>query len=287
MSSKLRHRAIGLAVLTLVALGTLFVVRQNDGDSPTSPPCATGRAAADIALNLTFETDAVIPPYDDYVDEQGSGRNADHEVVAEPARTGEGALRLRLPASDGEKSRRQLRVPDLSFESGDDLWYGISVYVDEDWNLEQVEDNAELFGSIFSFRWRDISTEANGPGNGIMLDRLEDGQPHFIARRETRGWEYADGGGADTIDLGPVRKGQWTDFVIHIRWSDDPETGLREYWRDGRLMGRSAKQTMATDSPVINRIGLYQGSAVDQDRTLYWDNHRIGGSYAEVNPACP
>ncbi len=46
---------------------------------------------------------------------------------------------------------------------------------------------------------------------------------------------------------------------------------------------------MATDSPVINRIGLYQSSAVDQDRTLYWGwgNHRIGRSYAEVNPACP
>ncbi len=44
---------------------------------------------------------------------------------------------------------------------------------------------------------------------------------------------------------------------------------------------------MATDSPVPNRIGLYQSSAVDQDRTLYWGNHRIGRSYAEVNPACP
>ena len=286
MPTKLRHTAIGLAVLVLAALGALFVVSRPDGGSPTPPPCTTGPAPADIPLNLTFETDGVVPPYDDFVEEQGSGSEAEHEVVEDPARTGEGALRLKLPASDGEKSRSQLRVPDLSFESGDDYWYGISVYVDEDWDLEQIDDDAELFGAVFSFRWRDISTDANGPGNGIVLDRLEDGRPHFIARRETRGWNYADGDGADTIDLGPVRKGQWIDFVIHIRWSDNAEDGLREYWRDGRLMGRSANQTMATDSPVINRMGLYQGSAVDHDRTLYWDNHRIGGSYAEVNPAC-
>jgi hypothetical protein len=252
------------------------------------PPCDTGPITHDIALDLTFETDSVFPPYDDYVNEEGTGLEAEQDVVSDPVRTGEGALRLRLPASDGDKSRSQLQVPtELSFHSGDEYWYGVSMYIGQDWDLEQIDDNGQEFGALFSFRWRDISSDANGPGNGIVLDRLDDGEVHFISRRETRGWEFHDGKDSDTIDLGPVVKGQWIDFVIHMKWSATPEDALREYWRDGRLMGRSTRQNMGTDSPVINRMGLYQGSGVDHTRTLYWDNHRIGRSYEEVNPACP
>jgi hypothetical protein len=137
-----------------------------------------------------------------------------------------------------------------------------------------------------SFRWRDISKDSNGPGNGIILSRLGDGQPHFVARRETRGWNHEDGSSPEEIDLGPVVKGKWIDFVVHVRWSDGDD-GVREYWRDGVLMGRSTKQNMGTDSPVIHRMGLYQGASIDHTRTLYWDNHRIGRSYIEVDPACP
>ena len=50
-------------------------------------------------------------------------------------------------------------------------------------------------------------------------------------------------------------------------------------------MGRSTNQNMGTDSPIINRMGIYEGTDVDHERTLYWDNHRIGSSCAAVNPA--
>ncbi len=30
---------------------------------------------------------------------------------------------------------------------------------------------------------------------------------------------YTDGLGLDKIDAGPIVKGQWMDFVVHIRWS--------------------------------------------------------------------
>ncbi len=67
----------------------------------------------------------------------------------------------------------------------------------------------------------------------------------------------------------------------------NPGQGVREYWRDGRLMGRSTRQNLPVDSPVVRRTGLYEGTAVDHTRTLYWDNDRVGTSYAEVDPACP
>lgn len=239
-------------------------------------------------FEATFEDGSVFPPYDgEYVNEDGPGADASKETVDSPARTGDRAMRLVMPASGGATNRSQLQTPNrLLFRSGDDYWYGISLYLGDDWELDadQLAEDGAAFAALFSFRWEAISQEANGPGSGIILNRI-DGEPHFVSVRETRGWEYPDDAGDDLIDLGPAVTGRWTDFVMHIRWSDAPDNALREYWRDGRLMGRSTNQNMGTDSPIINRMGLYEGTEIDHERTLYWDNHRIGNSCAAVNPA--
>lgn len=240
-------------------------------------------------INMTFESGRLFPPYGEQ-ETQGTGDASTLEVVDAPERSGK-AVRLAMPPSRGVEadvpSRRFVYpTPDLRWNSGDDAWYGISIYVDEDWDLNQIGDTREHFLAMFSMRWTDLSTSKNGPGNGIGVDRVAgDSVPHFVADRETRGWDYPHPGD-DRIDLGPVVKGEWIDFVIHIKWSASPDSGVREYWRDGKLMGRSTKQNMGTDAEVHHRMGIYQGTAVDHERRLYWDNHRVGNSYAEVNPAC-
>ena len=240
-------------------------------------------------INMTFESGRLFRPYGEQ-ETQGPGDAVTLEVVNAPERPGK-AVRLVMPPSAGAEadvpSRRLVYPePDLRWNSGDDAWYGISVYVDEDWDLSQIADTREHFLAMFGMRWTDLSGSANGPGNGIGMDRVAGNSvPHFVADRETRGWNYRNPGN-DRVDLGLVVKGEWIDFVTHIKWSASPDGGVREYWRDGKLVGSSTDQNMGTDAEVHHRMGIYQGTAVDHDRTLYWDNHRIGSSYAEVNPAC-
>lgn len=268
-----------------------------------SPATAAGEAVDDVLVertahredrsspnwSATFEDSAIFPPYEGVLTE-GNGGAATTTLVDAPGKGGR-ALRLVMPPSQGIRrnvpNRKQLHpAGDPSWRDGSDAWYGISLYVGDDWDFDDVADDRGQFTTLLSLRWADISHRDNGPGGGIKMARVPgDSRPHFVAERETRGWSFRDGAEKDQIDIGPVEKNRWIDFVVHIRWSASSRGGIREYWRDGELMGRSTNQNMGTDSRVIHRMGLYQGTAVDQRRTIYWDNHRIGRSYAEVDPS--
>lgn len=282
--------AVGLIALVLILTVGIRDRGLRKDETPVCLPDDSPRATDASRINFTFEDGEIFPPYGN-VERQGNGEQSDIAVVPSPDDTGK-AVRLVMPPSRGAESDIPSRTlvyptPDLRWRSGDEVWYGISVYVDEDWDLSQIMENRGYFLAMLGMRWTDLSVTENGPGSGINMTLVgDDPVPHFVSRRETRGWEFSDGAGNDLIDLGRVVKGQWTDFVIHIKWSASPEGGLREYWRDGELMGRSTKQNMGTDAEIHHRMGIYQGTAIDHSRTIFWDNHRIGGSYAEVNPAC-
>jgi hypothetical protein len=289
-----RRRAprTGLLVALLLATTSAGTAAADDRGAGADVPRqdrSEGERFFPPSLDADFESDGVFPPYEAPLTE-GNGRRATTRLVDAPRKAGR-AVRFVMPPSRGVRrdtpNRMQLSpAGDLSWRHGADVWYGISVYIGTNWKLSQVVDDRRHFASLFSFRWRDISRRKNGPGAGIKMSRVRgDSRPRFVAERETRGWRYRDRGGRDSIDLGPVVKRRWIDFVVHIRWSATRRGGIREYWRDGRLMGRSRLRNMGTDSPVIHRMGLYQGTAVDHQRTLYWDNHRVGRSYAEVDPS--
>lgn len=260
--------------------------------------CPPADERPDRQFDATFESadskddgDGPPDPYG-FILEQGRGDEATTTVVPAPGKDGS-ALKMVMPPSRGaeadEPNRLQLHPsPEMSWRTGDDVYYGISIYIDEDWDLSQVDANRQQFQTMFSMRWGgDLGQQENGPGGGFNLKKVEgDSVPHFLASREDDGFDYPDDGGTDEIDLGPVVKAEWIDFVVHIKWSDEASGGVREYWRDGVLMGRSTNQNLGTDGPVIHRMGMYQGTAVDHTRTLYWDNHRIGSSYEAVDPAC-
>lgn len=261
--------------------------------APGSPEAliedAAGQAFGPPTWGATFDDGHIFPPYESVLTE-GDGDDATRTLVDPPGKDGR-ALRMVMPPSRGARrdtpNRMQIHPAGrLSWRDGSDAWYGISMYLADDWDLDQVANNREYFASLLSMRWGDIGHRRSGPGGGISLRRVAgDSRPHFVAGRETTGWSYRDGDGNDQIDIGPVVKNRWIDFVVHIRWSASSSGGLREYWRDGKLMGRSTNQNMGTDSRVIHRMGIYQGVGVDHRRTLYWDNHRIGRSYAEVDPS--
>ena len=93
--------------------------------------------------------------------------------------------------------------------------------------------------------------------------------------------------GLDKLDLGPIVSGRWMDFVCHIRWSTTSTNALRECWRDGVYMGASRTVNAVAGNRHYLRIGQYQETNIGHTRTTYFDNVRIGTSYAAVDPARP
>ena len=67
----------------------------------------------------------------------------------------------------------------------------------------------------------------------MLADRLQ-----FEARWDAREVTPASGvQGRAILAAGPLVRGRWIDWVVHVRWSYGPD-GLLEVWRDGVQMLR-------------------------------------------------
>jgi hypothetical protein len=208
---------------------------------------------------------------------EGAGQDATVEVSTDQARTGRRSVKLVLPpaTSRGTVARLQLVADMPDAESGRERWYGISMFLADDWALDQLDQNREFFLGTIGFRY--TGTDDNGPGTGNIGARRVNGVPMF--KTETNLGYRAAG---DSL-LGPIEENRWIDFIIHIKWSMGDD-GFRETWRDGVKAERYDGPTLGLDSPFEHRMGVYEGTGVDHTRTLYWDNHRVGTSYAAVDP---
>jgi hypothetical protein len=215
------------------------------------------------------------------VRKEGSGLRGTHAVTTERARTGSRSMKMVLPpsTSSGTVGRYQLVTNMPNGVNGQDRWYGFSMYLGNDWNLNQIVDNRQYFLGMAGFRY--TGTTANGPGSNIGGRESATG-PVFSTGTNLAGTvgEFTAG----RYLLGPVLSGRWIDVVTHVRWSTGGD-GMRESWVNGVQMGRYDGATLGVASPFEHRMGIYQGTQVNQTRTLYWDNHRVGTSYAAVDPS--
>lgn len=60
-------------------------------------------------------------------------------------------------------------------------------------------------------------------------------------------------------DAGPVRLGRWNDFVLHVRWSENPRRGLVELGRDGRRVVAPARfPTLYPHEGAYLKQGFYR-----------------------------
>ncbi len=67
---------------------------------------------------------------------------------------------------------------------------------------------------------------------------------------------WPDGADTDDIDMGPIEPGRWTDLVFRIQWSAHGGTGVRQVWRDGKLMGTSTRMNTRNGHQYRFRAGI-------------------------------
>jgi hypothetical protein len=214
------------------------------------------------------------------------GASGSHVISTEQARTGTRSLKLTLNNPNGTTSRYQQVINHTNIvPNTTDTFVGVSIYLHTNWNLAQTTNNGSFFTTaLFGFRY--TGTAANGPNNNLNMDTPGGVSTWETYTNLTGGTDdnSCNVGRADCVRMGAVAEGVWVDWVMRVKWSTS-STGIREIWKNGVKIHDYRGVTSLYSSNSEYRIGLYCGGGVDHTRTVYYDNYRIGTSYAAVDPS--
>ncbi len=193
-------------------------------------------------------------------------------LIKEPVRAGKGAAKMLLRASDPEvaKGKRAEFIDDRTEILMDtDYWYGLSLLIPEDFVPPQKRD-------AVVFQWH---TQAGGPS------------PVLAIRVQGDEWVITSDALPDKrrrMKRLPMKKGVWTDWVVHARWASTP-TGFWSIWKDGVEVLN--EKDIVTQYPEklgpYAKFGQYHSVDETEKNTVYADEYRVGGpgsSYEEVAP---
>lgn len=78
----------------------------------------------------------------------------------------------------------------------------------------------------------------------------------------------------------PLVRGQWHDFVFHVKWSNDSSVGFVELWYDGEHVLPKLNAQTTTDTYL--KQGLYRNSTISADGVVYHDGMIEGTSLDDV-----
>jgi hypothetical protein len=191
-------------------------------------------AGAQLVLEEGFETRASL--YDgDWWTRSGNDQG---RISRDVAREGEASARFEVELTDDGDYRSELAAgkahPCLKhFLIGEEYWYGISIRPDP-------ALTASPYGEIvFQFH----STPDNVPGETWTTGL----NPPIALSCDGNTWQLSVRGDDKEVttrphylfshlaDLGAVEKGQWTDWVFHIKWNYDGN-GFTRVWKNGEFV---------------------------------------------------
>ena len=80
----------------------------------------------------------------------------------------------------------------------------------------------------------------------------------------------------------PFQPGHWYDFVVHIKWSDNPSAGFIEAWVDDvKVVPKTRTATLYTGQAAYLKQGFYR-AASPLTSTVYHVGPRVGSSHRAV-----
>lgn len=206
------------------------------------------------------------------------------QIVNFPTRAGPHALKFTLDEpSNGDKVRAEIALGSVPANS--ERWYGFSVLVPQDYKNDPSD---EIITQWHNPPDKERGEEWNGRGPTLSL-RIKDDQfilynswdsnPVSEGRQNFQKWNLAN-----------IPKGQWTDWVVRVKWSYQSD-GMLEVWQNDKLVVRKTGPNTYNDlkGPFL-KMGIYKshwGEPTFDQRVLYFDEVRIGDasvSYQDVAP---
>ncbi|MCE7066596.1 polysaccharide lyase [Dyadobacter sp. CY326] len=201
-------------------------------------------------------------------------------------RTGAKSVRFELRRQDAAfEFRSQLgRAPNQNKEG----WFGFSLYFPAAFTRDSLEESIVEWQELPDFsegeKWRSAPLFL-----GVMNDRFVL-EVRTDSNRVTQ--QYNDN--FTRVDLGPVQKDRWLDWVFHIKWAFD-NTGIVEVWNQNKLVfSRIGKGNRYNDATYpYFKIGINKwdwkksGNGMVNSRVVFADEVTVGNakaSYKDVYP---
>ncbi|HVL84501.1 MAG TPA: polysaccharide lyase [Pseudonocardia sp.] len=173
------------------------------------------------------------------------------------ARKGEFAARFVVKPGDvpdfggGERSEVASHSDEMATRSGDRRWYEFSLFFPED-----------------------FPNPVEGDWFIVMQWHAGDGSPPLAVEVSPDGELYLGGDGVehDSRRIGPVRRGEWVDYVMHVGFSRSASEGFVEVWENGeQVVERVSRATMSSDENYF-KMGIYRGNGDDSTAAVLIDD---------------
>lgn len=74
-----------------------------------------------------------------------------------------------------------------------------------------------------------------------------------------------------SLPIGDIARGVWVDYVLHVKFSNDPEVGFVEVWRAGtKVIDKTFKPTMSSAGNYL-KMGIYRDPAETTTAVVHQD----------------
>ena len=208
------------------------------------------------------------------------------QVVADPVAEGKSALRVEVKYGDVyggySDSRSLLTGPATLWEDeGNERWYRWQALWPQDW--------------VGSYpKWDELSNRSARSHGGSVVEWHHDANggvesgsaPLYIWADDANIVlclvDQATSTCREQIDLAPLQRSHWHDFILHAKWSSDPGVGFLEIWIDGASV--LPKHFAANKYPGMRNylvVGLYRNGHIGDPGLLWPDGTHVYGTNGE------
>lgn len=92
------------------------------------------------------------------------------------------------------------------------------------------------------------------------------------------------------INMGATAFDRWVDYVMYVKWDASGKTGVLQIWQDGVLKVNEQNISIGYEKTrPFWKFGLYSwtGKSSHAERTIYYDDIRVGGAGASYDAVKP
>jgi hypothetical protein len=163
----------------------------------------------------------------------------------------------------GERAEVRDDNAGATVNEGEERWYEWSMRVGEDF----PQDNGDWFI--------------------VMQWHSNDGSPPLAIDLSKGTVDIGGDGVQDSREtIGPIHRGEWAHYVLHVTFSHNPDTGFVEAWENGvQTVERTPRQTMTSDENYLKQ-GIYRDESAGGTAQVDFGTLRVTGppDDGEVQP---
>ena len=207
-----------------------------------------------------------------------------------PARKGKSSARFEFAKSDVTNYNGYVRA-EIHQDSPPDAenWYGFSSYLPTDFVKDPMAEKIAQWHEIPDWdkgeNWRSPPISLGIANDHYNLQILW--AAAAVNTNDTKD-------GEKDIDLGPVDKGKWNDFVFHIKFSYKSDGILEIFKNKVKIFSLYGPNSFNDENFPYFKVGIYKWTwngwanySPESKRVLYVDEVRIGNSKSNLNEVSP